>query len=234
MQLNSFLITILLLCSKLINSKLILNTLQLQYKTFLEGPSKIILCTGPAGTGKTMLACYEAIRQLKEQNINKIIITRPLVSVEENLGFLPGTIEEKTYPFMIPVYDYFMEYYSKDQIATLIKNGKLEIAPLAFMRGRTFKDTYVLADEMQNSSKNQMQMLLTRLGSNSKLVITGDLDQNDILEENGLKNFIELLEKYYPSEDERFYNGFAYCKLDNSCIKRNKIIEKVLNIYKAL
>lgn len=208
-----------------------LEPLQMKYKKLLKNKYPIVICTGPAGSGKTMIACMEAIYLLKEEKIKKIVITRPIVAVEEDLGFLPGTLEEKTHPYMIPIYDYFMEHYTKDQINILIKTGKLEIAPLAFMRGRTFKDCYILADEMQNSSKNQMKMLLTRIGENCKLIITGDLQQNDLEEENGLKGFIELLEKKYPTTDNQQENGFANIKLDFSCIKRHEIIQKVLNIY---
>jgi phosphate starvation-inducible PhoH-like protein len=153
----------------------LLTTHQEIYKNTLQNSKiPIVIVTGPAGTGKTMIACNEAIVSLKEKKINKIIITRPLVTVEENIGYLPGTIEEKLYPFMVPIYDYFLEYYTKEQVNTLINNGRLEIAPLAFMRGRTFSNTFVIADEMQNSSPNQFKMLLTRMGENSKLVITGD------------------------------------------------------------
>jgi len=213
-------------------NKYILNELQTKYKLTLENPKiPIVLCTGPAGSGKTMIACHEAVKSLKAKKINKIIITRPTVTVEENLGFLPGSLEDKLYPFMIPIYEYFQDFYTQDQITSLIHNGRLEIAPLAFMRGRTFSDCFVIADEMQNSSPNQFKMILTRLGENSKLVITGDLQQNDIGNNNGLNDFIKLLNKKYTLSDERVKDGFEHIVLDSTCIKRHEIIHKILEMY---
>jgi phosphate starvation-inducible PhoH-like protein len=210
----------------------VLNELQMLYKLRLQDYQiPIVLCTGPAGTGKTMIACHEAINSLKLKKINKIIITRPTITVEENIGFLPGTVEDKLYPFMIPIYDYFLEYFTKEQIHVLINNGRLEIAPLAFMRGRTFSDAFVIADEMQNSSKNQFKMLLTRMGDNSKLVITGDLLQNDLGPDNGLRDFLELLDKKYKTNLDKNKSGFEHIKFDNSGIKRNPIIKTILELY---
>jgi phosphate starvation-inducible PhoH-like protein len=210
----------------------ILNDLQLLYKSTLQNYKiPIVVCSGPAGTGKTMIACHEAIDSLKSKKINKIIITRPTITVEENIGFLPGTLEDKLYPFMIPIYDYFSEYFTKEQINTLISNGRLEIAPLAFMRGRTFSDTFIIADEMQNSSKNQFKMLLTRLGDNSKLVITGDLLQNDLGPNNGLKDFIDILDKKYKTTQDKNIHGFEHIKFENSGVKRNPIIKTILELY---
>jgi phosphate starvation-inducible PhoH-like protein len=210
----------------------ILNNLQTNYKQSIQNQDiPIVLCTGPAGTGKTMIACHEAIQSLKSKKINKIIITRPTITVEENIGFLPGTLEDKLYPFMIPIYDYFMEFYTKDQITSLINNGRLEIAPLAFMRGRTFSNCFIIADEMQNSSKNQFKMLLTRLGENSKLVITGDLLQNDLGPNNGLKDFIDILNKKHDDSLSKNKIGFDHIVFDNNCIKRSPIIQKILELY---
>jgi phosphate starvation-inducible PhoH-like protein len=217
---------------KAYTNNLLLNELQVQYKESLENfQLPIVLCTGPAGTGKTMIACNEAINSLKSKKINKIIITRPTITVEENIGFLPGTIEDKLYPFMIPIYDYFLEYYTKEQIHSLINNGRLEIAPLAFMRGRTFSNSFVIADEMQNSSKNQFKMLLTRIGENSKLVITGDLMQNDLGPDNGLQEFLEILNKKYKTKSQKNKAGFEHIKFDNNCIKRSEIIQKIIELY---
>jgi len=110
-----------------------------------------------------MIACHDAIERLIDNKIDKIIITRPTIIVEENLGFLPGSLEDKLYPFMIPIYDYFSDYIKKDQLIKLMKEGTIEIAPLAFMRGRSFTNSFVIADEMQNSTPSQFKMLLTRI-----------------------------------------------------------------------
>jgi phosphate starvation-inducible PhoH-like protein len=192
----------------------------------------IVITTGAAGTGKTLIACQEAIKMLKTSAINKIIITRPVVTVEEDIGYLPGNLEDKVYPFMVPIYDYFLEHYTKDNIHTMMQNGKLEVSPLAFMRGRTFKNAIIIADEMQNTTPNQMKMILTRVGENSKLIINGDLQQNDIGKYNGLQNLVDLLEKKYNTDCYKMYkDGFGYIHLDNSCIKRHPIIEKIINLY---
>ena len=213
----------------------VLKNNQIIYKNaLLNNNIPIVVCTGAAGTGKTMIACYEAIRKLQKEKIKKIIITRPTVTVEENLGFLPGTLEDKLYPFMIPIYDYFSEFYTKDQIIKLIKEGTIEIAPLAFMRGRTFTNSFVIADEMQNSTPAQFKMLLTRIGSDSKLVINGDLKQNDLVGPSGLKDFLELVDRKYTSNEQLTLDGFSIIELENDCIQRHKIIENILSIYNDL
>jgi phosphate starvation-inducible PhoH-like protein len=214
------------------NDQMYTSNKQKYYQSALSNHNiPIVLCTGPAGTGKTMFACSEAIKQLNLKKIDKIIITRPTITVNEDIGFLPGTLEDKLYPYMIPIYDYFSEFYTKDKILNMIKIGTIEIAPLGFVRGRTFKNTFILADEMQNSTPAQFKMLLTRIGLNSKLVITGDLNQNDLPGENGLNEFIKLLHNGYNSEEEQIKNGFQHIELDNSCIQRHSIIEKILNLY---
>ena len=217
-----------------IASQVLKNNQIIYKKALLNNNIPIVICTGAAGTGKTMIACYEAISKLQKEEIKKIIITRPTVTVEENLGFLPGTLEDKLYPFMIPIYDYFSEFYTKDQMFKLIKEGTIEIAPLAFMRGRTFTNSFVIADEMQNSSPSQFKMLLTRIGSNSKLVINGDLNQNDLVGASGLKDFLELVDRKYTNNDQLILDGFSIIELENDCIQRHKIIENILSIYDDL
>jgi phosphate starvation-inducible PhoH-like protein len=187
--------------------------------------TKIIISIGPAGTGKTLLACQKAIMQMKSEELDKIIITRPIVTIEEDIGFLPGNINKKMDPWTKPIFDIFLEYYSKTEIDMLLNNGKIEICPLVFMRGRTFKNSFIIADEMQNSSPNQMQMLVTRLGINSRMVITGDLNQTDIKKENGLNDFIKKVE---------FYNNTELIKIirfDSNDIERSEIVKKVIEIY---
>jgi phosphate starvation-inducible PhoH-like protein len=207
---------------------------QVKLQNFINNSKlNVIISTGPAGTGKTLVACQEAIRMLKESEIDKIIITRPTVTVEENLGYLPGTLQDKVYPFLIPIYDYFLEHYTKENLMNLIHNGKLEVCPLAYMRGRTFKDSIIIADEMQNTTPNQMKMILTRIGENSKIIITGDLEQNDLSSYNGLQNIVDLLEKKYENDyNKMLKDGFACVHFDNSCIQRHPIIEKIVNLYK--
>jgi phosphate starvation-inducible PhoH-like protein len=181
---------------------------------------------GPAGTGKTLLACNAAIQNLKDGKIDKIIITRPVVPVEEEIGFLPGTIMKKMDPWTRPIIDIFEEYYSKSQVTNMMLNGQIEISPLGFMRGRTFKHAFIIADEMQNSSPNQMYMLLTRIGTNSRMVITGDLDQSDKYENNGLKDFIK---KYNALRSP--YKNINLVHLNNNDIQRSELVSQIIAMY---
>jgi phosphate starvation-inducible PhoH-like protein len=189
---------------------------------------KMIISVGPAGTGKTFFACQKGISLIKSEEINKIIITRPMVTVEEEFGFLPGNINEKMNPWTRPILDIFHEFYSKKDLDLMLNNGKIEICPLAFMRGRTFKNTFIIADEMQNSSPNQMKMLTTRLGENSRLVITGDLKQSDIIKENGLYDLIKRLENY-DSEIKLI----KLIHFSNNDIERSEIVKKIIEIYEG-
>jgi phosphate starvation-inducible PhoH-like protein len=191
--------------------------------------SKIIVSLGPAGTGKTMFACQKAITQLKSENIDKIIITRPVVTVEEEIGFLPGNIIKKMDPWTKPIFDIFLEYYSKSDLDVMLYSNKIEICPLAFMRGRTFKNAFIIADEMQNSSPNQMKMLVTRLGHNSKMVITGDLHQSDIKGDNGLHDFIFRFENHQSKNNKT--NLIHLVHLKNEDIERSDVVKKVIEIY---
>lgn len=199
---------------------------QESYFNYLNDESnKIIISIGPAGCGKTLFGCQKAITQMKSQEIDKIIITRPVVTVEEEIGFLPGNLVKKMDPWTKPIFDIFQEYYSKSELDLLIYSGKIEICPLAFMRGRTFKNAFIIADEMQNSSPNQMKMLVTRLGINSRMVITGDLEQTDIPRENGLHDFISRIENYNNTE------LIKLIKLGKDDIERSDIVKTVINIY---
>ena len=146
----------------------------------------LVFVLGPAGTGKTLFACLTAIQGLRSGEFDRIVITRPLVTVEEELGFLPGNIKSKMDPWTRPIFDIFLEYYSQKDIDAMLNSGMIEIAPLAFMRGRTFKRCFILADEMQNSSPAQMLMAATRIGYGSKMVVNGDLNQSDRGVDNGL------------------------------------------------
>ena len=210
------------------------NINQEKYVKYLNNDiHKLIVAIGPAGTGKTIFACLKAIELLKSGNINKIIITRPAVSVDEEIGFLPGNIIKKMDPWTKPIFDIFLEYYSKNEVDSLLNRNIIEICPLAFMRGRTFKNAFIIADEMQNSSPNQMKMLTTRIGIETKMVITGDLMQSDLYKNNGLYDFIEkvnLFEKYncfYENSE----NSVKIIKFDSHDIERSDIVQKVIDIY---
>jgi len=209
---------------------------QEKYVSYLNNPSvKLLFAVGPAGTGKTMLACNHAIKELKDGNIQKIIITRPIVPVEEEeIGFLPGNINKKMDPWMTPIFDIFNEFYARKDIESMVYNNIIEVSPLAFMRGRTFKNSFVIADEMQNSSPNQMLMLTTRIGENSKMVITGDLKQSDRGINSGLSDFINKYKsynRYLTSNNENTKYGIDMIELTNEDIERSKIVSKILDIY---
>lgn len=190
----------------------------------LDQDKNIVFALGPAGTGKTLIACQIGIKFLKEGLIDKIVVTRPAVSVDEDHGFLPGTIQEKMAPWTRPIFDVFQEYYYSRDIEYMIKEGIVEISPLAFMRGRTFKNSYIIADEMQNATPNQMKMLLTRLGEGSKMVVTGDLRQADRLDDNGLIDFCRLLEN-------KDLNYIDVVQFDMADIERHEAVKEVLAVY---
>lgn len=200
------------------------------YLENLQNPQiPVIIGIGPAGCGKTLFACSVAVHQLKQGIIDKIVITRPLVPVdEEELGFLPGSMIHKMDPWTRPIFDILENYYSKTQIQSMIKEGTIEISPLAYMRGRTFKKSFIIADEMQNSSPNQMLMLITRLGENSQMTITGDLYQSDNKENNGLYDLLNRVRKYNESQIQ--YMKFVY--MNESDIQRSPVIQEILNVYK--
>ena len=202
------------------------NINQQKYKHYLnDETNKIIIATGPAGTGKTLFACQKAITQLKNGEIDKVILTRPIVTVEEDIGFLPGNIIKKMDPWTKPLIDIFIEYYSKSEVDYMLATNKIEICPLVFMRGRTFKKSFIIADEMQNSSPNQMKMLTTRIGDNSRMVITGDLNQTDILKENGLYDLIMRLDKFNDTQIIKLI------QFENDDIERSEIVKKIIEIY---
>jgi len=202
------------------------NKNQATYLQKLQDESKnIVFAVGPAGTGKTLLAVQNGIRQFQEGKVDKIIVTRPAVSVDEDLGFLPGTLNEKMAPWTRPIFDVLGDYYQQKDIENMLYENVIEISPLAYMRGRTFKNAYVIADEMQNATINQMKMLLTRLGEGSKMVVTGDLAQADRLKDNGLINFIELLDKHKKLE------RIDVVHFDSKDIERHEAVKEILEIY---
>jgi phosphate starvation-inducible PhoH-like protein len=203
------------------------TTNQNKYVSLIKS-NDLIFCLGPAGTGKTTIACIEAITNLKNREVDKVILTRPIVSVEdEQLGFLPGNINQKMDPWTRPIFDIFTEYYTTGEINQMIKNRVIEIAPLAFMRGRTFRNSFIIADEMQNSTPNQMLMLTTRIGENTKMVVTGDLHQSDKSLSNGLSDIVEKYKKYPKN------STIAMMEMTTQDIKRSNVVKTILEIYET-
>ena len=204
------------------------NSHQHHYMNILKNPAKkIVIASGPAGTGKTLFATQEGIRGFLMGSYEKMVFTRPSVSVDEDLGYLPGTLEEKMAPWVRPIYDVLYQFISPKEVLQLMENKIIEIAPLGYMRGRTFKNTWIVADEMQNSTVSQMKMLLTRLGENSRLIITGDLEQYDRPNEiNGLEDFLNKLKgKRSPSITE--------LEFERADIQREEVVREVLDIYSS-
>lgn len=201
------------------------NNQQKYYDSLISPDISLVVALGPAGSGKTLLACQSAVLALQSGSVDKIIITRPLVSVDEELGFLPGTFQAKMDPWTRPVFDILRETFTPSQIKCMVEDGLIEISPLAYMRGRTFKKSFIIADEMQNSSPNQMKMILTRIGEGSKMVITGDLFQSDRPGENGLSDFMV---RY---NDSPYSDEIACIELEKQDVRRSSIVSKVLNIY---
>lgn len=184
----------------------------------------IVFGIGPAGSGKTYLAVAKAVQALQEKQVNRIILTRPAVEAGEKLGFLPGTLSEKIDPYLRPLYDALQDMIEPEKIPKLMTNGSIEVAPLAYMRGRTLNDSFIILDEAQNTSAEQMKMFLTRLGFGSKIVVTGDITQIDLPSgtRSGLKIVREVLETV---EDLAFIN------LTSQDVVRHKLVGKIVEAY---
>jgi phosphate starvation-inducible PhoH-like protein len=201
---------------------------QESYIDLLENPQRLIVfATGPAGTGKTMLAVMAALKAFRAGECSKIVITRPAVGVDdEQHGFLPGTLNQKMEPWTRPIFDIIEEYYKPQEVARLLEEKYIEIAPLAYMRGRTFKNAWIIADEMQNATPSQMKMLLTRLGDNSKMVVTGDTQQADRrADNNGLLDFQRLIDDF---GDSQYVAGVEFAIRD---VRRHPAVAEILKIY---
>jgi phosphate starvation-inducible PhoH-like protein len=192
----------------------------------LDPGQHIVVAVGPAGTGKTYLAMQAAIKALRSGSCDRIVLTRPAVGVEdEKHGFLPGDLISKMEPWTRPLLDVLREYYRPQDIARMMEDQIIEISPLAFMRGRTFKSSWIIADEMQNATPGQMKMLLSRIGTGSKIVVTGDVEQTDRnKKDNGLLDLCERLKAQAA-------NGLTVCTLGNRDIQRHPIIDTVLGLY---
>ena len=190
----------------------------------LDRGKDIVFGIGPAGTGKTLIAVQVAVKLFKEGVVDKIIVTRPAVSVDEDLGFLPGTLEQKMAPWTRPIFDVLREYFNAREISGMIDEGIIEISPLAYMRGRTFKRAFILADEMQNATQSQMKMLLTRIGTGSKMAVTGDLAQADRVNDNGLLKFVGFL-------DDKQLSRLDIVRFAKGDIERHEAVREVLEVY---
>jgi phosphate starvation-inducible PhoH-like protein len=184
----------------------------------------IVFSIGPAGTGKTYLAMAKAVQALQAKRVNRIILTRPAVEAGERLGFLPGTLFEKIDPYLRPLYDALLDMIDPDSIPRLMSSGTIEVAPLAYMRGRTLNDAFIILDEAQNTSPEQMKMFLTRLGFGSKVVVTGDVTQIDLPAgtHSGLKVVQEILDGI---EDVHF------CELTSVDVVRHKLVSEIVDAY---
>lgn len=181
----------------------------------------ITLVSGVAGTGKTLISVGMSIEHLEKGKIEKIIITRPMVTAEEEMGFLPGGMDEKIHPFLIPIYDSFREFVPQKQLEDWKKEGVVEIVPLAFMRGRTLKKAFIVADELQNATLSQLKMLITRIGEDSKMVLNGDPTQSDLpyIQRGAFQCFCDRLIKYEEV-------GVVY--LTGADIQRHKLLTKII------
>jgi phosphate starvation-inducible PhoH-like protein len=187
----------------------------------------LVFAVGPAGTGKTYTAVALAVRALKEKQVRRIIMTRPAVEAGENLGFLPGDLKEKLDPYMQPLYDGLRDMIPAEKLETLIENGTIQIAPLAFMRGRTLDNAYVILDEAQNTTHAQMKMFLTRMGKSAKFMITGDPGQIDLPRRvtSGLKEALLVLKDV---------EGVGMVYLDDKDVMRHKLVKKIISAYKGI
>jgi len=187
----------------------------------------LVFAVGPAGTGKTYTAVALAVRALKEKQVKRIIMTRPAVEAGENLGFLPGDLKEKLDPYMQPLYDGLRDMIPAEKLDTLIENGTIQIAPLAFMRGRTLDNAFVILDEAQNTTHAQMKMFLTRMGKSAKFIITGDPGQIDLPRRvtSGLKEALLVLKDV---------DGVGMVYLDDKDVIRHKLVKKIISAYKGI
>jgi phosphate starvation-inducible PhoH-like protein len=200
------------------------NLAQRKYIDLLYSSVPVIVGTGPAGTGKTLLACHAGSKALATRKVERLILTRPAVSVDEQHGFLPGSLDKKMEPWTRPMFDALHRYMSPKQVKLLIEERKIEICPLAYMRGRTFDNAWIIGDEMQNSTPSQMKMLLTRIGEGSKMIVAGDIAQHDRgFEINGLSDLVSRI--FIDSE------SVMHMKFTDEDIVRSDVIKEILRMY---
>lgn len=186
----------------------------------------LIFCIGPAGTGKTFLAAMVAVQALLNNQFERLILTRPAVEAGERLGFLPGDLQQKVNPYLRPLYDALYELIDPEKIANLMERGVIEVAPIAYMRGRTLNNAFVILDEAQNTTPAQMKMVLTRLGFRSRMVVTGDVTQTDLptYQESGLAAAQKIL---------RNVEGIAFCQLSKADVVRHPLVQRIVAAYEA-
>ena len=184
----------------------------------------LTFCIGPAGTGKTFLAAIVAVQALLANDVERLILTRPAVEAGERLGFLPGDLQQKVNPYLRPLYDAIYEILDAEKIPTYIERGIIEVAPIAYMRGRTLNNAFIILDEAQNTTSAQMKMVLTRLGSRSRMVVTGDVTQTDLpsYQESGLA----MAEKILKNVD-----GIAFCELTKADVVRHPLVQRIVEAY---
>lgn len=207
------------------------NPKQAVYLDMLRAPKPyVVVASGHAGCGKSMLATQVGIEKLRAGDVEKVIITRPAVSVDEQHGFLPGTLEQKMDPWTRPVFDVIEKHFAPEEIQKLMKHRVLEICPLGFMRGRTFENAWIICDEAQNCTPNQMLMLLTRMGENSKIVVTGDPFQHDRgFESNGLKDLVDKLDEVASGNN----NYLRSIQFEETDVERHEAIPFILSMYSS-
>jgi len=211
-----------------VNGKLIKPQTENQRKMVtLMAKNDMLFAVGPAGTGKTYTAVALAVKALKEKEVRRIILTRPAVESGENLGFLPGDLKEKLDPYMQPLYDALRDMITHEKLESYLEKGIIQIAPLAFMRGRTLDNAFVILDEAQNTTHNQMKMFLTRMGKSAKFIITGDPGQIDLPRRqiSGLKESLLALKDI---------NGIAQVHLDDKDVVRHRLVRKIISAYKSI
>jgi phosphate starvation-inducible PhoH-like protein len=198
----------------------------LNQKRYVDAIDKhtVVFSIGPAGTGKTYLAVAKAVQALQNKQVNRIILTRPAVEAGEHLGFLPGTLSDKIDPYLRPLYDALHDMLDPDSIPRLLTAGTIEVAPLAYMRGRTLNDAFIILDEAQNTSMEQMKMFLTRLGFGSKMVVTGDITQVDL--PGGTRSGLRVVRGVLDNVDD-----IAFCNLTNHDVVRHKLVGRIVAAY---
>ncbi len=215
------------ICLTLSGKTIKAKTLGQKYYIDAIKKNTIVFGIGPAGTGKTYLAMAMAITAFKNNEVSRIILTRPAIEAGEHLGFLPGDLQQKVDPYLRPLYDALYEIMGSESFTKNMERGLIEVAPLAYMRGRTLDNAFIILDEAQNTTKEQMKMFLTRIGFGSKAIITGDLTQIDLLDgkKSGLKDAIKILDNI---------ENIKICKLTNKDVVRHPLVQKIIGAYEKL